>query len=388
MQVNALKDKTIVHVTTAHCHDDVRIFHRQARLLVPYFKKVCILAAACENKSLDGVEIVSWGGRIPISRKERVRAVGEVLVAVKKIDVDLLQIHDPELLLHFPAYSRKQGIKIIYDVHENYRATLYENSGKGLKGFVAKYIYGMWERSVLNKIDGIVTVTDQIADIYRSFLKPVALVRNYPDTNNIIRLTGEKNVSVSACNLLYSSISLEQKSLYPLASALLKLEKKYPNINVTLVGDFKDLKERDKILDHYKNLGVSGRLKWIKKMERNDFLRSLPDYSIGLTLFWPLLNVKMALPNKLFEYMAGGLPVIVPDCPNQREVVENNKCGCYCDTRDACSIESAIDDLLANPEEAKNMGLRGREACKSFYNMEVDLPNLMKLYEQVFEVRD
>jgi glycosyltransferase involved in cell wall biosynthesis len=66
--------------------------------------------------------------------------------------------------------------------------------------------------------------------------------------------------------------------------------------------------------------------------------------------------------NKLFEYMAAGIPVLVSDRPGLRDLVERHRCGVVADESSPESIAAAVNDLLGNPERARNMGESGRRA--------------------------
>lgn len=75
-----------------------------------------------------------------------------------------------------------------------------------------------------------------------------------------------------------------------------------------------------------------------------------------------------SLPNKVFEFMAAGLPLIAPDyAPEIVKVVEQSDCGLLVDTESPEAIAGALLELYENPEEAKQMGSRGREAFLSRY---------------------
>lgn len=374
-----LKGKTVVHVTTSHIHDDVRIFHREARLLAPICREVVIMAPKAPEAVVDGVRMVSLSDAIPITRRERVRAAKAVSAKLSGMKADILHFHDPELLLSVPDHAARAGIPCVYDVHEDYRATLSENKGGGLKGALLSMSYAFYESMKAVKISGFVTVTPQISGIYAKYRKPVAMVRNFPDTERIISLVPGKRDGVDPSGMVYSG-SLEQKSLFPLAEAVKRMSGDYPGISVTLVGTFRDESVKARIAEHWRAAGVADRIRMLDRLERDEFLKSLAGYSVGLVLFWPMKNVQVALPNKLFEYMAAGLPVIVPDCPNQRQVVEEARCGLYCDTTSSVEIEKAIRRLLGDPEEALAMGRRGREACVTKFNMQTDFGKLLELY--------
>ncbi len=85
----------------------------------------------------------------------------------------------------------------------------------------------------------------------------------------------------------------------------------------------------------------------------------------------------------MFEYMSAGVPLIASNFPLWKEIVEGNKCGICVDPRDTSAIAAAIDQLVGNPEAAREMGENGREAVLTRYNWAAEEPKLLALYQQL-----
>jgi glycosyltransferase involved in cell wall biosynthesis len=92
------------------------------------------------------------------------------------------------------------------------------------------------------------------------------------------------------------------------------------------------------------------------------------------------LNYRYSLPNKLFQYMAAGVPVVASDFPQVREVVEGSGSGVVVDTTRPELIASAVNRILADPEEARAMGERGRAAVDERYNWSTAAETLLSVY--------
>ena len=104
---------------------------------------------------------------------------------------------------------------------------------------------------------------------------------------------------------------------------------------------------------------------------------------VGLAVLQPDPNYIASYPTKLFEYMAMGMPVVVSDFELYRRVVEESQCGFCVDPTSPEQIADAIERLIRDPEQSKQMGERGREAVRTRYNWNHEMQRLLGFYEQV-----
>jgi glycosyltransferase involved in cell wall biosynthesis len=116
--------------------------------------------------------------------------------------------------------------------------------------------------------------------------------------------------------------------------------------------------------------------------------RVLHTSRVGLVIYHRIPNQLESLPQKFFEYMGAGLPVIATDVPLWRQIIEESNCGILVDPRDPRAIASAIQFLLENPAEAEAMGRRGRAAVLSRFNWETQAKELVKLYAELLNRRN
>jgi glycosyltransferase involved in cell wall biosynthesis len=74
--------------------------------------------------------------------------------------------------------------------------------------------------------------------------------------------------------------------------------------------------------------------------------------------------------NKVFDYMACGLALLLPDAPDWRSVFVSPGYGRSCDPADSASIAAQLDWFAENPSECRHMGARGRAKIESDWNYE------------------
>lgn len=376
-----LADAHIFHVSTAHFPNDVRIYRRECVQIRPHVSRVTLLAIADRTQITDqDIHVLSLQRTRPKTWKERFFTALRAASVAKQQSADLYHFHDPELLLPMAKLGRESGKPVIFDVHECYSATIAQ--GHGLKGRVLSSFYRLLERFALRYISGVVSVTPQITGMYRYRVPYVALVRNYPDVDEIVRITPGFPKIVPG--RLFFSGSLKQKSLFPLADAVSNLSTKFPEIHLQLAGHFDSQEFHDELISYWNQKGVGDRIQYLGRIPHENLIIHANRSAIGLVLLWPFENVLVGLPNKLFEYMAAGLPVLVSNAPNHREVVEIARCGIWCDSASDESIANAIETLLKDPANLENMRKNGRKACQEHFQMKNETGALLSIYKDIF----
>ena len=105
-------------------------------------------------------------------------------------------------------------------------------------------------------------------------------------------------------------------------------------------------------------------------------------------LLHPTVNYVEALPIKLFEYMAAGIPVLASNFPLWESIINTHKCGICINPLNPAEIAQAIDYLLSHPNEAKRMGQNGYRAMREHFNWATEATGLVQFYKQVLANKD
>jgi glycosyltransferase involved in cell wall biosynthesis len=120
-------------------------------------------------------------------------------------------------------------------------------------------------------------------------------------------------------------------------------------------------------------------------------IAELPDWicdaDVGVIAFQPVdRNNVLGTPNKLFEYLEAGVPMVVSDFPEMRRLVEETGAGIARDTSTAASLGAAIRELL-DESKAKRLArkLRARGAAETTYNWAVQSQLLVETYSRLGE---
>jgi glycosyltransferase involved in cell wall biosynthesis len=114
----------------------------------------------------------------------------------------------------------------------------------------------------------------------------------------------------------------------------------------------------------------------------------LRECDAGLIAYGRELGVD-SLPNKLFEYMAAGLPIIAPTySPEICRIIESENCGITADFEDPQSVSKAMLTLAQNPDRAREMGQNSRKAFEQRHNWEVEVHPLIDRIQSWFLMQE
>lgn len=138
----------------------------------------------------------------------------------------------------------------------------------------------------------------------------------------------------------------------------------------------------DEIVREVTARGLERRVVFTGWVAREQMLARLRKADVGL-LFLETGNTNhdRALPHKVFDYMAAGLPIIVPQhCEELVPIVEDHHCGVVVDIDDQRSINSAVLGLAGSAEVRQEMGRRGIAAVDAYYNWQSQVAGLLRAH--------
>lgn len=370
--------KTCVHMSSVHSQFDVRIFHRECKTLAAGGYRVILIAQGDVGEKREGIELVAL--KPPRNRVGRFVGLVKVLVGrMIKERAEIYQIHDFELLPIALAIKIGTRAKVIYDVHEDMPEVILSRAWvhpwlRTPLSRIAKRI----EQYVARRLDLIVAATATIAGKFNGC--KVVEVRNYPILSVVDLAECRPDNGASVENYVVYAGGLERvrgtKEIIQ-AVGIINAEHK---ARLCLIGEFSEsefLKEVQ-CLDEWRYVDFLG------KLPLEATYRHIWGAKVGLVCLHSIERFRTSLPNKLFEYMAAGIPVIASDFPYWREIVEGNECG-LCVAVEPRQIAEAIEQLLGDSAMARRMGANGRRAVVERYNWDMERLKLLNAYETLWQ---
>jgi glycosyltransferase involved in cell wall biosynthesis len=267
------------------------------------------------------------------------------------------------------------GKKVIYDAHEDVpRDILIKNwIPHYLRRPVSLMAAGV-EWFLGRALSGIVAATPIIA---RRFPQSrTALVQNFADLSEFSATEAALGSSRQA--VAYVGSVTAERCAFEMVEAIARI-KRFPDLRLIVAGTI----ESDSLNAQLTQLEGWARVDYRGFQSRQGVARILSEAKAGLAVFHPVQSYIESQPVKMFEYMAAGLPVIAADFPKFRKIIEGNRCGICVPPRDPAAIATAIEWILDNPEEAHQMGRRGRRLVLDTFNWEGQERSLLQLYRRI-----
>jgi glycosyltransferase involved in cell wall biosynthesis len=154
---------------------------------------------------------------------------------------------------------------------------------------------------------------------------------------------------------------------------------KTPQIKIVLLGDGK---EKVYLQKRAADLGL-GNVIFLPSIPKNDMPTALAGMDAGIAILKPLDEYKTTYPNKVFDYMAAGKPVILVIDGVIRQVVEAAECGIFVEPGNAKALAEAIGLLRNNPEKARMMGKNGRRYLEENFSREKTVEKLENIFKNL-----
>lgn len=152
-----------------------------------------------------------------------------------------------------------------------------------------------------------------------------------------------------------------------------------PRICFVFVGDGKEKSNLQKLAAHLQLDNVL----FLPPVAKDQMGKVLSAASACIAILKPLEMYKTTYPNKVFDYMAAGRPVVLAIDGVIRQVVENAGAGIFVQPGNPTALSRAVEALASHPDQAREMGLAGRKAVECHFSRRDLAEKLALLLEEM-----
>jgi glycosyltransferase involved in cell wall biosynthesis len=360
-------------MTSVHPRDDIRIFVKECISLSRHGYNVSLVVADGGGDELkNGVQIIDAGIKSGSRISRMTKTVKNVFNKAIELNGDVYHFHDPELIPVALKLKKKFKKIVIYDVHEDVpKQILLKDWIPKLLRRIISLIVIIVESYAVRKLDFVIAATPNIQNRFKKLGINSVDINNYPLPGELDKNSTIKRKDIAVC---YIGGLTKIRGIKELVEAM-----NYVDGKLYLAGEFNEpgFKSELESMAGWKNVKYYGYL------SRSEVADLMARCKAGVVTFHPAPNHVDAQPNKMFEYMSAGLPVIASDFPLWEEIIEGSECGICVDPQNPEDIADSIQYLIDNSQHAEQMGKNGIKAVKKKYNWDIENKKLINIYENI-----
>ena len=310
------------------------------------------------------------------------RRIGEVM---RETNPDILIVRDLPLAIAAHYWGKRAGIPVILDMAEDYPAMFsayrpWESLRERLLnlGLRNESIARLVETVSVKLMDHILVVTEEQRErLVRTGVPTakISIVGNTP----LVSVLGisEYHNSTTALNVIYVGEVHHMRGLDTAIRAMGCLAHEAPPIQLRILGTGKT----ESILRQLAKQTAPDNVTFEGWVDPKRVPQELRRSDVGLIPHYRTRFTNTTLPNKLFDYMAAGIPVLASDAEPMKRIITETACGLVFDSGDATSMAKALT-TLRDPELRLRLGANGRRAIETRYNWDADAKILQQLIAQ------
>jgi glycosyltransferase involved in cell wall biosynthesis len=278
--------------------------------------------------------------------------------------VDVLVANDLDTLLPNYLVSKLKHLPLVYDSHEYFTGVPELNKRPFVKS-VWKYI----EKNIFPRLENVITVSESIADLYETeYHHRPHVVRNLSELPADLLPFNREDLDIEVNSFVVilqgGGINIDKG-----AEELVKAVCMTQDVVLIFAGSGDVLPVLKKMV---RGMEIGDKVRFLPKMPWNRLIRYTMMADAGMCLEKDTnQNYRYSLPNKLFDYIAAGIPVISGDLPEIKKIVSEYECGLVLHSITPEDISKAIVTFRDDPQlKARLAGNSARAAEKLNWNVE------------------
>lgn len=316
--------------------------------------------------------------------------------SVRDFVPDLIVVRDLPLALPAIAAGRGSGVPVMLDMAEHYPAMIQDFHDSGRARWTDRWVRDpravAWvERVALAHVDHVLVVVRESADRLRRAgvaAERITVVGNTPPLSRIgpVRDAGRADGPGRTVPLkvVYLGLLERPRGIFDLVDAVSRLHDVGIPVELELIGGGM---EESAVRERVRALGAGDAIRVTGPLPHGEALRRVATSDVGVVPHHGTASWRATIPNKLFDYMAAGLPVVASDVPPVRRVVEQHDCGLLVPPGSPDALARSIARLQGDPGLRHRLGSRGRDAVRQEWNWESDRDRLLEAAVRTAGVR-
>lgn len=361
----------VLHVTTAHRANDIRIFERECKSLSSNGYRV-VLAAPGPWVGSEGITWLALPQPSTSQFRRVLRSQFTLLNLFRKIRAEIVHVHDPEALPICILMSLITRQKFIWDAHEDYflqyKRYRIRTRSSNLSSFVKQIVINIFLNATSRTFDQVIGATEEICSKYDSNF--VTCIGNEAKVDEFKSCTPNfKNI-----NLLFTGAIGGSNCFVEVVKAVELL----PNLNLILAT-----RDSNTQILEWANHVLGERFHHKGWVPHNLLKEIIANSALGFVTYHDSETNSTNSPNKFFEFAAAGLPVVCTPNPSLLNLVAMAKNGVIASSFDEVGLKNAITTALNSRKIWESMSESGKTWASVNGNWKLSEKKLLDIYSRL-----
>ncbi len=281
-----------------------------------------------------------------------------LLYELLKSRADIYFAEDLYTLPFVTVIAKIRNAKIYYNSRELYSCLGGLRNRPRLQALISAI-----EKVFIKKVDLVITTGEMDSAFLEKLygIRNTLVIRNIPllqtatskvDFRKKYNLPNEMNI------LLYQGVLLEGRGIVPVLNAMTKI----PHVALIILGDGQQKINFQKLAEELK---VADRVFFEGTVSQKELINYTAGGDIGLSLIENIsVSYYHALPNKMFEYIMAGLPVLASDLPQMKKIIDTYQVGECIKIENEDIIVTTLNDWIDNPDKLETYRVNCAKAAE------------------------
>lgn len=371
---------TLCHFTTAHTRLKSRSFHRECLPLAASGVAIRYVAPMAASETIPRVTFIPTRARA--SRARRAVSLPSLLKELLRQNARVYHFQDPELLpvgFLLKLLFRKH---VVYDAYEDFPSmTANKRSIPSLIQPLAAKAVDCVERLAALCFDGVMTADPfTLRRLSRTGKSRKLVFYNFPNLEYFPR---PKPIQ-KRFDIVYRGGLSDRAGTFVLLEAVrLLAASRFGSPSLLLMGYPDTAQAADELRMRLRALGLEASTTVQGRIEHEDMAEALSQARIGVCPLQAIPKFLLNIPVKVFEFWACGLPVVATDLPPIRPFFRGARAGFLFQPGCAAELARHIGWLLDHPDDAAQMGRKGRACVEKRFNNEREIHKLRNFVTRI-----
>jgi glycosyltransferase involved in cell wall biosynthesis len=316
---------------------------------------------------------------------------GLIYKVIEKHHIHVIIVRDLPMAVAGVWAGDKYKLPVIFDMAEDYCAMLREiwkkRKFKGLNLVVRNPYFAKWiENYVIHRFEHIFVVVEEAKDLVKRMgvrAEKISVIGNTPVLREL-QFSGSGNHSdiddlQARYSVIYTGGITPDRGLSVVLEAIPHIISVIKDFLFVIVGRGYEIENLKREIGE---IGLEAYVKWVGWVQHDTLYSYIKASKIGIIPHYVTDHINTTIPNKIYDYMACGIPIMASDAVPMKRILSEEKCGKAFKSGNAESLAEAMIGIYRDPG---TLGECGKAAVLEKYNWEKNAEEMIDVVKSIGE---